>query len=109
MKSSSENIQIKPSRKKNESKVNIILENDLSIYSIHELKEKIIKVYSKYDEIIFEIKDVKNIDLTLIQFLHSIKETALLEKKKISIKTAFEKDIELLMNNADINKVFKII
>ena len=62
MKREDNNIQIKPSKKKGESMVSIILENELTIFSIETMKDKIIDAVNKYSIIEFILKDVSNMD-----------------------------------------------
>jgi MFS superfamily sulfate permease-like transporter len=105
MKRKEENIQIKPSKKKGENLVNIILENELTIFSIEIMKDKIIEAVMKYDQIGFELKNVNNIDLTYIQLLYSIKKTAEKLNKKVSFNVELSDDIKSLLNNSDLSKV----
>lgn len=108
MKLNNENIQVKPSKKKGEKKVTVVLENDLTIYSVDELKKIIDDLYKKYDDLNFEFKNIKNIDLTFVQLLFSIKQSALNDDKKITLDVDMPEDLELLFNNADIKRVFKV-
>lgn len=109
MKVNNENIQIRPSKKEGEKKVTIILENDLTIYSVDELKTIIVDNYKKNDEINFELKNIKNIDLTFIQLFFSLKHSAIGEGKTVSFDINMPDDLKLLFNNADINKIFRKI
>ncbi len=105
MKTKDINIQIKPSKKKGESKVSIILENELTIFSIESMKDKIIESVMKYDQIEFALKNVNNIDITFIQLLYSIKKTAEELNKKVSFDVELSDDIKSLLNHSDLSKV----
>lgn len=99
------NIQIKPSKKKGEKKVSIILDNELTIFSIEKLYEKIIENILKYDQIEIHLKNVSNMDLTFVQLFYSVKITADKLKKTVQFKTDLSEDIKSLFENSDLYKV----
>lgn len=103
--SANKNIQIKPSKKKGEKKVSIILKNELTIFSIEQLQSKIIETVKNYDEIEFNLNEVSNMDLTFIQLFFSIKRTADKLKKKVSFNENLSDDIKTLFINSDLYKV----
>ncbi|MBU8891908.1 MAG: STAS domain-containing protein [Bacteroidales bacterium] len=105
MKTEDKNIQIKPSNKKGESSVSIIIENELTIFSVESMKDKIIEAVTKYDHIGFVLKTVNNMDLTFIQLLYSVKKTAETRNKKVSFDVELSDDIKTLFNNSDLSKV----
>ena len=105
MKRKDNHIQIKPSKKKGESKVSIILENELTIFSIEAMKDKIIDAVNKYDIIEFNLKDINNMDLTFVQLFYSIKKSAESLNKEILFDVNMSDDIESLFINSDLNKV----
>lgn len=105
MKREERNIQIKPSKKKGESMANIILENELTIFSIESMKDKIIEAVMKYDHVEFALKNVNNVDMTFIQLLYSVKKTAETLNKKVSFDVELSDDIKSLLNNSDLSKV----
>ncbi len=98
-------IQIKPSKKKGENKVSIILENELTIFSIEKIRTKIIESVLKYDEINFHLKSITNMDLTFVQLFHSIKASSGKLNKKVTFKAELSKDIKSLFINSDLHKV----
>jgi len=102
------NIQIKPSKKKGEKKVSILLENELTIFSIEKMHKKIIDAVKKNDEIEFELKNISNMDLTFIQLFFSIKMSAEKLKKKVTINADLSEDVKSLFENSDLNKVLNI-
>ena len=99
------NIQIKPSKKKGENRVSIILENELTIYSVEKIRNKIIESVLKYDEINFQLKNITNMDLTFIQLFHSIKVSSDKMKKKVSFSVDLSEDIKSLFINSDLYKI----
>ncbi len=99
------NIQIKPSKKKGEKKVSIVLKNELTIFSIEQLQSKIIDTVKKYDEIEFNLNEVSNMDLTFIQLFFSVKITADSQKKKVRFNENLSDDIKTLFINSDLYKV----
>ena len=107
MKTNEPKIHITPSKKKEDKRVKIILENDLTIYSIEDFREKLIETYKKYDKIDLKLKNVNNIDLTFIQLLQAFRADAKKLNKSVSFDFNFPEDLELLLDNADLNKVFE--
>lgn len=105
MKRKEKNMQIKSSTKKGESHANILLENELTIFSIESMKDKIIETVLKYDDIKIELKNVDNMDLSFVQLLYSIKITANKLNKKVSFDVSLSDDIKSLFNNSDLSKV----
>ena len=107
MKTKDKNIQIKPSKKKGEKRVSIILENELTIFSIEKMKESILDAINKHDIIDFELKNISNMDLAFVQLFFSIKSSSESLNKKISINADLTDDINSLFNNSDLTKVLK--
>ena len=99
------NIQIKPSKKKGEKKVSIILENELTIFSIEDIRDKIVDAVLKYDQIDFQLKNITNMDLAFVQLFYSVKITADKLKKKVTFKADLTEDVKSLFINSDLYKV----
>lgn len=100
-------MQIKPSKTKGVKKVNILLDNELTIFSIEEIKDKIVKAFSDHKKIEFTIKNISNMDLSFVQFLYALNISAEKMNKEITYSTDFNDDIRSLFLNSDIYKVFK--
>jgi hypothetical protein len=107
MATTNKNIQIIPSKKKGENKVSVVLENELTIFSIEKMREKIIESVLKYDEIDFQLKNVNNMDLTFIQLFYSIKVTSDRLNKKVVFNIDLANDVKSLFINSDLYKVLK--
>lgn len=107
MATKNKNIQIIPSKKKGEKKVSLVLENELTIFSIEKIREKIIESVLKYDEIDFQLKNITNMDLTFIQLFYSIKVTSEKLNKKVAFNIDLAEDVKSLFINSDLYKVLK--
>lgn len=107
MATTNKNIQIIPSKMKGENKVSLVLENELTIFSIEKMREKIIESVLKYDEIDFQLKNITNMDLTFIQLFYSIKATSEKLNKKVVFNIDLANDVESLFINSDLYKVLK--
>lgn len=105
MKIKNENLLLIPSKIKGENKINITLRNELTIFSIESVKDKIIQAFKDYDQITFEIKDVNSMDLSFVQLLYSIKITADTHNKKVTFNVNLSDDIKSLFANSDLSKV----
>lgn len=107
MKSNEKNMLITPSKKKGEKKVKITFKNDLTIFSIESIKDQFIYAVQKNDVIQLELKDVKNIDLTFIQLIYSLKISSASLKKEVSVSANLSEDIKSLFSNSGISKILK--
>lgn len=106
MKPKQENISINPSKKKGDKSVKIILQKELTIFTIEELKTKIVDVLKKYDEIQIQISNVENIDLSFLQLIDSLKKSAHKKNKKVEMNVELPENLEELMSNAGFEKFF---
>ena len=105
MKQNNGNITMIPSKGKESNGVTINMENELTIFSIESLKDHIIEAVKKYNNIHVNMKNVKNMDLTFIQLLYSMKNYALSQNKKFIINAELSGDMKTLFNNSDLTKV----
>jgi len=106
-KSENENMLLIPSKKKGESKVNITFRNELTIFSIEDIKDKVVNAVTTNDQIDFVLKDVKNMDLSFIQLIYSIKLTAKKYNKKVSFNISLSDDLMNLFINSGLGKLFE--
>ena len=100
-------MQIKPSKTKGVKKVKILLDNELTIFSIEEIKDKIVKTFFDNQKIDITLKNISNMDLSFVQFLYSLRISADKLNKEITYTTDFNDDIQSLFHNSDIDKIFK--
>ncbi len=107
MSSNTKNMLITPSKKKGEKKVKITFSNELTAFSIESFKDQFMDSVMKNNQISIYLKDVKNIDLTFIQLIFSLKLTASKLKKEVSINAILSEDTRLLFNNSDLSKILK--
>ena len=105
MKKKDENIQVIPSKKKGSDELTIKLENELTIFSVENMKDKIFDAVKKYNNIKFELKNINNMDLTFVQLLYSVRKTAQELNKKVSFTAELSEDIKSLFDNTDLNKI----
>ena len=104
---STKRIQVKPSRKKGESKVEINLIDELTIYSIEDIKDDITEAVNKYEIIEIIGKSIKNMDLTFVQLIKSVQKTAEKTKKTLILDIELNEEQNVLFNNTDITRIIK--
>jgi len=102
---STQKIQIKPSRKKGEKKVEIVLNDELTIYTIESAKDDIIEAVKKYDNIVINGTQIKNMDLTFVQLINSIQKSMEKTKKTLELNLVINDEIKELFENTDIKKI----
>ena len=90
--STTKNIQIKPSRKKGEKKVSISLTNELTIFTIEELKEKLILVLQQSGEIFKHL--AKEDHITIADFIEDRNIPDEPNANKTIILTVLKKDMD---------------
>ncbi|MEA3317228.1 MAG: hypothetical protein U9R54_04665 [Bacteroidota bacterium] len=101
------NIEIKEIKNSKTKKLNLILKNDLTIYSLETIKQDIINAFNKYDNINLKFRNVSNLDLSFIQFIKSIQKTAAKQNKKFSMDVKIPEEIQMLINNSGLEKILK--
>ncbi|OFX23556.1 MAG: hypothetical protein A2041_15025 [Bacteroidetes bacterium GWA2_31_9b] len=101
-------IKINPSKSKKDNKVEIILENELTIYSIESMQDQILNTLEKHKSISINIQNVSNIDLSFIQFLYSLKITANEQSKQVELFANLTKEIQVLFSSSGISNFFNI-
>ena len=104
---SNKKIKIKPAKKKGESKVEIVLGEELTIYTIEDIRNDILEAVNKYNDIVLTGSEIKNMDLSFIQLIESIKKTIVNSKKKLTLNINLSEENRLLFDNTDISKVIK--
>ena len=104
---STKKIQIKPSKKKGENKVEINLIDELTIYTIEGIKENIIEAVNKYQDIEIKGTDIKNIDLTFVQLLDSIQKTVTNKGKNLTLDIQLNDENKVLFDNTGITRIIK--
>ena len=101
------NIQIKPIGKKAENKVKIILSDELTIYTIEDLKEKITSTVNKYDKIEITADSIKNMDLSFVQFINSIQKSSEKSGKLVTLNIHLNEENKALFDNSDVTRIIK--
>ena len=101
------NIQIKPSGKKGENKVKIVLSDELTIYTIEGVKDDIIESVNKYDKIEINAVNIKNMDLTFVQFINSIQKTSEKQGKLVTLNIDLNEENKVLFDNTDVARIIK--
>jgi len=107
MKAKRKNVQIKPSGKNTENSVNIILGNELTVYTIEDIKDDIIEAVKKYDKIEISGDNIKNMDLTFIQLIKSIQKTAEITGKLLTLNIDINTENKILFDNTDVIRIIK--
>jgi len=101
-------IKINPSKSKKDNKAEIILESELTIYSIENIQEQILNTLEKHKSISISIQNVSNIDLSFIQFLYSLRITANEQSKQVEMFADLNKETQVLFSNSGISNFFNI-
>ncbi|OIP00838.1 MAG: hypothetical protein AUJ98_06320 [Bacteroidetes bacterium CG2_30_33_31] len=90
------NIQIQSKDAENQCGI-IKIEGDLGISNIGNIKIDLLKAISNYNEIDLKVEKIKFIDLSMIQFLISLKKSESILNKKIQIDIIAEDEFRELI------------
>lgn len=102
-----DNINIIPSINKEENKVTIVLSNELTIYTIENIKDEFDKFIDKFNQIEIVSDNIKNMDLSFVQLIKSIQKTALKKGKFLTINIELKEETKNLFENTSINRIIK--
>ncbi|PLX14515.1 MAG: hypothetical protein C0597_09890 [Marinilabiliales bacterium] len=104
---SNKKIEIKPAKKKGESKVEIVLGEELTIYTIEDIKNEILEAVNKYNEIVLTGSEIKNMDLSFVQLICSIQKTVEKSEKNLTLNINLSEENKVLFDNTDISKIIR--
>jgi hypothetical protein len=99
-------IKTLPSKNKKEKKAEIVLENELTIFTLEPLQHDLLKALDEYDEIKIKLKNIENIDLSFIQYLFSLQTFAAAKSKNLSFTAEFSDEIKSLLVNTGLLRLF---
>jgi hypothetical protein len=91
-------IEFTPSRRKTQKRILINIEGCLTINNVEILYSKVNSVFENFDFVEVTLKNVTEIDLTVIQLFHAIRVIYWPLKKYISINAEFSRDDRKLLN-----------
>ena len=87
-----------PSRRKTQKRILIEIEGALTINNVDLLYSKVNVVFDYYDFVEVTLKNVSEIDLTVVQLFHAIRVNYWPQQKYISINAEFSRDDRKLLN-----------
>jgi hypothetical protein len=91
-------IEFTPSRRKTQKRILINIEGSLTINNVEILYSKVNSVFENFDFVEVTLKNVTEIDLTVIQLFHAIRVSYWSLKKYISINAEFSREDRKLLN-----------
>ncbi|MCE2742698.1 MAG: hypothetical protein LW701_03890 [Fluviicola sp.] len=91
-------IEFTPSRRKTQKRILINIEGSLTINNVEILYSKVNSVFENFDFVEVTLKNVTEIDLTVIQLFHAIRVSYWSLKKYISIYAEFSREDRKLLN-----------
>ena len=103
----SKHVTIIPSGSKSENKARMIVEKELTIYTVLEIKENFIEAIGQYDALDIQIRNVENLDLSFIQLIESLRKTAEEYGKKITISAELVNETRSLVENSGFDPILR--
>ncbi len=94
---------IKINEKKNNTE--ILLSGNLTISNSESIYKKILSIVTTSKKTTIHLNNIENIDLTMVQILHSVKRTILKEGKEFTTIANLPKDLSLLMDKSGFKNI----
>jgi len=91
------------------NKFKIILEEDLTINTIENTMDEIDKIFENCEELLVEVKNVQELDLTYLQLFYSLYESFKSVDKKINFNFNFSEEYKTLIRFIGFDKVLNRI
>lgn len=92
--------KLKPVKGQKQTTADITISGDFTINNIVGLKQSIMEVLDNYDSIDLTVDNPANIDLTAVQLLISIQESASLSNKELNFRISVPEDLSKLLEHA---------
>lgn len=103
----SKHVTITPFGEKSENKARMVVEKELTIYTVLEIKENFTEAIRRFNELDIQIRNVENIDLSFIQLIESLRKTAEEYEKKIFISAELMNETKTLVDNAGFDPILR--
>lgn len=99
---------LQKSRKKKEPSASITLEGNLTIQNAAAIQEKLVAIKDDFQKIDLAIKNVTDIDLTVIQLISSYWNTLTKNNHLINVDFEVSGESETLLQNSGFQELYKI-
>lgn len=99
------NITIRPTENNLERGVVVLLEGELVLGQIKDVKNELLGAISQHDYLKIILLEVINVDLSFVQLLYAIRKSASLLGKQVSYDIDLPEDLRNLLANAGFNEV----
>lgn len=94
-------------RRKTNKANKITIDKVFTLNQLETLKTSILNKYQKASDLSIELRKIEQIDLASLQFLLSLKKTALVEEKNVTIKFNAESEVNYLLNSCGFSKIME--
>jgi anti-anti-sigma regulatory factor len=98
-------IKIKQLGRKEDKSTEVTIEGDFSINHIEKVKDKLLDVLEKYNEVEIQIQNIEAMDLSSLQLLHSLKKSAG-DEKKVRFHIVLPDNLKLLIDRSGLSGMF---
>jgi hypothetical protein len=90
---------------KSSKKTKYIIEKELSINNVEQVKKELDEVLAKNDDITLELKNIENFDLTAIQLIHVLKEKL---NDKFSYTIEMKDDLKTIITHSGFDNLLSL-
>lgn len=99
---------VKKSRKKNDPSAVIIIEGNLTIQNAEAIQKKLIAIKNDFKKVQLDIKNVTDIDLTVIQLLSSYWFSMKKQKNELEVNFEANNETKTLLTHSGFQELYKI-
>jgi ABC-type transporter Mla MlaB component len=101
----SKTFKINKEATKNSQSVRVTLSGELSIQNIVDIKDELISLLEKYDQVSIETKQVESFDIACVQIFYALSRSAAHLNKEISYKITLPAEIENVINHSGLQNL----
>jgi len=99
---------VQKSKKKKDPSASITLEGNLTIHNASAIQTKLVAIKNDFKKVELAIKNVTDIDLTVIQLISSYWNTMHKQKNLLEVKFEVSNEIKTLLTHSGFQELYKI-
>jgi len=101
----SKTFKINKKAAKDATSVKVTLSGELSIQNIADIKDELIVLLEKYDQVLIETRQVDSFDIACVQIFYALSRSAAHLNKEISYEISLPKEIENVITHSGLQNL----
>ncbi len=103
------NYTITPVKSPEGETAKILLQGELVLQYLDELKDKLLAVSEKYKDVEIMLRNVESIDLACLQMFYSLKQTLAVNGKKLHFDIELNSEVETILKHTGFDDLKQIL